>query len=129
MKKWDGVFSAMRLIYFFAFLGLIACMVVLEITKIELLGLQCEFTRVIQESKKIRYNNVDEYKILADARVVISALRPIEDFEILEQNGLKINSVTEWLGKDSVMFIYKKPVDTKKWKKYFKKYIQPKLEK
>lgn len=65
-----------------------------------------------------------EYEILQDVRITIRALRPSENWEPIKEGDLKLNSVVEWLGKGSRIILEVTPVDTAKWRRYFKEIME-----
>lgn len=61
------------------------------------------------------------YKVVADTRLAITALRVGEDFNTIISEGVPIDSAIQWLGKGSEITLRITSIDREKWRKYFEK--------
>lgn len=61
------------------------------------------------------------YKVVADTRLAITALRVGEDFNTIISEGVPIDSAVQWLGEGSEITLRITSIDREKWRKYFEK--------
>jgi len=62
-----------------------------------------------------------KYRVLADARLEIKALRVNEDYEPISIDRSKLGSAVVWLGEGSEIILKKTPINEEKWLKYLKR--------
>lgn len=61
------------------------------------------------------------YKVVADTRLTIAALRVGEDFNPIVCEGVPIDSAVQWLGEGSEITLRITSIDKEKWRKYLEK--------